>query len=152
MGLSYAALAQEVSCGDGLDNDGDGFIDCFDGDCANNAACDEFYIGKDKLCQTPPAGALQFGMRLGASSRDRTSLSYGRMAVGDLDRDGTPEMVTTHHNDKKVFILNGDDLTIKTEINTIGNPEYFDHAIANLDDDNCAEIFIVESEGQKGMR
>lgn len=146
LGISSVALAQESSCSDGVDNDGDGFIDCFDGDCANNMVCDESYIGKDKLCQIAPSGTLSFGMRLGATSRDRTTLSYGRMAVGDLDRDGTPEMVTTHHNDKKVFILNGDDLTIKTEINTIGSPEYFDHAIANLDNDNCAEIFIVESE------
>ena len=146
MACSYVAFAQESSCSDGVDNDGDGFIDCFDGDCANAAACDESYIGKDRLCQTPPAGTLNFGMSLGATSRNRTTLSYGRMVVGDLDRDGTPEMVTTHHNDRKVYILNGDDLTIKTEITTTGNPEYFDHAIANLDDDNCAEIFIVESE------
>lgn len=146
MGVSYGSLAQEASCGDGVDNDGDGFIDCFDGDCANNPACDDSYIGKDKLCQTPPTGSLLFGMKLGATSRNQTTLSYGRMVVGDLDRDGIPEMVTTHHNDKKVYILNGDDLSIKTEITTIGNPEYFDHAIANLDDDNCAEIFIVESE------
>lgn len=146
MGISFVALSQETSCGDGIDNDGDGFIDCFDGDCANSAACDDSYIGKDKLCQTPPTGSLLFGMKLGATSRNRTTLSYGRMVVGDLDRDGLPEMVTTHHNDRKVYILNGADLSIKTEINTIGNPEYFDHAIANLDDDNCAEIFIVESE------
>lgn len=143
---SFAAYAQESNCSDGIDNDGDGFIDCFDGDCANVAACNDSYIGKDKLCQDPPQGTLQFGMTLAAQSPDRSSLSYGRMAVGDLDRDGIPEMVTVHTDDKKVFILNGNDLTVKKEINTIGNPEYFDHAIANLDDDNCAEIFIVESE------
>ena len=56
--LSYGALAQESNCGDGVDNDLDGFIDCFDGDCANNSACDESYIGKDKLCQDPPDGTL----------------------------------------------------------------------------------------------
>ena len=67
--LGYVALAQEASCVDGVDNDGDGFIDCFDGDCANNAACDDSYIGKDKLCQTPPSGSLLFGMKLGATSR-----------------------------------------------------------------------------------
>ncbi|MEX2233154.1 MAG: hypothetical protein WD824_13410, partial [Cyclobacteriaceae bacterium] len=144
LGLSFVALAQESNCSDGIDNDGDGFIDCFDGNCANNVACEDFYIGKDKLCQTPPPGTALFGMQLGASSQDQTTLSYGRMAVGDLDRDGIPEMVTTHHNNKKLFILNGDDLSIKYEINTTGTPEYFDHAIANLDDDNCAEIFIVE--------
>ncbi len=143
-GIFFTALAQETNCADGVDNDGDGFIDCFDGDCANNPSCDESYIGKDKLCQDPPDGTLLFGMQLGSASADRTSLSYGRMVVGDLDRDGVPEMVTTHHNDKKIFILDGADLSTKLTINTTGVPEYFDHAIANLDDDDCGEIFIVE--------
>ena len=29
----------EVSCGDGLDNDGDGLVDCADSDCAASGAC-----------------------------------------------------------------------------------------------------------------
>ena len=33
--FSGALLAQETSCGDEIDNDGDGLIDCLDGDCDN---------------------------------------------------------------------------------------------------------------------
>ena len=28
-----------------LDDDGDGFIDCYDPDCALNTACDDIFIG-----------------------------------------------------------------------------------------------------------
>ncbi len=36
---SVFAYAQETICGDGIDNDGDGFIDCFDQDCNSIAPC-----------------------------------------------------------------------------------------------------------------
>src|SRR5690606_12005544 len=37
--------------------------------------------------------------------------------------------------------------TIKHQANISGTAEYYDHAIGNLDDDNCAEIFIAEQSG-----
>lgn len=36
---SIGLLAQETNCGDGIDNDGDGFIDCSDSDCQTNISC-----------------------------------------------------------------------------------------------------------------
>ena len=33
--LIFAQENNSVLCGDGIDNDGDGLIDCFDTDCAN---------------------------------------------------------------------------------------------------------------------
>ena len=144
---SLMALAQESSCGDGVDNDGDGFIDCFDGDCANNLSCKDFYVGRDKLCQAPPTGVAGFEMKLGAKSPDRMTWTSGRMAVGDLDNDGIPEMVTLHPDDKKLYILDGRDLSIKHTGTITGTAEYFDHMIGNVMRDNCAEIFIAEKQG-----
>ena len=40
-----------MSCTDGLDNDGDGRIDCWDNDCAMDAAC--MGEGDDTTCSTP---------------------------------------------------------------------------------------------------
>ncbi len=80
--LCFSVLAQESSCGDGVDNDGDGFIDCFDGDCANNVSCKDFYVGRDKLCQAPPSGVAKFEMKLGAASPDRTSIAVPRALNG----------------------------------------------------------------------
>jgi hypothetical protein len=44
LGLSAGtAMAQETSCNDGIDNDGDKAIDCKDSDCTNS-----------EFCKTPP--------------------------------------------------------------------------------------------------
>lgn len=143
------AYSQESACGDGVDNDNDGFVDCFDGDCRANPTCKDFYIGQDKLCQVPPTGPATFKMKLESSSPDRMTYSSGKMVVGDLDADGIPEVVSVHPDDKKVYILNGQNLAIKYTGNTTGTPEYFDHAIADIKGDGCADIFIAEKVGSK---
>lgn len=38
--ISVINQAQEVNCGDGIDNDGDGLIDCYDSECYNSSECD----------------------------------------------------------------------------------------------------------------
>jgi len=140
-------LAQESNCGDGIDNDGDGFIDCFDGDCANSVTCKDFYVGRDKVCQSPPTGVAKFGMKLSAKSPDRTTWTSGRMAIGDLDDDGIPEMITLHPDDKTLYILNGTDLTVKHTGTISATAEYFDHMIGKVTAGSCAYIFIAEKEG-----
>ncbi|SKC81286.1 SprB repeat-containing protein, partial [Ohtaekwangia koreensis] len=145
--LYFASFAQESSCGDGVDNDGDGFIDCFDGDCAKNSLCKDFYIGQDKFCQVPPTGVANFGMKLESASQDRSTYSYGRMAIGDLDSDGIPEVVTLHPGDKKLYILNGQNLSVKYTAAITGTAEFYDHVIADVKGDGCAEIFIAEKIG-----
>ncbi|MEJ7642949.1 MAG: hypothetical protein WKF87_00005, partial [Chryseolinea sp.] len=142
--FGYLAGAQEVNCSNGVDDDGDGFIDCFDGNCATNLSCKDFYVGRDKACQTPPTGTANFGMTIGSRSPNRTNWSSGRLVVGDLDNDGVPEVVTVHQSDKKMYILDGKTLAIKYTANTTGDPENYDHTIGNINKDNCAEIFIAE--------
>src|SRR5690606_6585623 len=49
------ASAQEI-CNNGKDDDNDGFIDCYDNDCAVSTFCKGFYLGDDAMCEaTPPA-------------------------------------------------------------------------------------------------
>ncbi len=134
--LSFKALSQESSCNDGVDNDGDGFIDCFDSDCSASAECKDFYVGGDKLCQATPLSFPQFEMKSNTQSPDRTTHTLGRMVIGDLDRDGIPEVVTLHPDDKKLYILNGNTLTVKYSANITATAEYYDHAIGNIKDDN----------------
>lgn len=50
----YSAYPQEV-CNNGLDDDGNGLIDCFDGSCAGNSACPAFNIGS--ICS--PTGGIR---------------------------------------------------------------------------------------------
>ncbi|MEP6738713.1 MAG: VCBS repeat-containing protein, partial [Chryseolinea sp.] len=142
--ISFSAIAQESNCGNGIDDDGDGFIDCFDGDCATNPSCKDFYVGRDKQCQVPPSGVAQFSMKVGTTSANRTTYTSGRLDVGDLDADGIPEVITLHPDDKKLYILDGRDLSIKATGSITATAEYFDHAIGNINGDNCSEIFIAE--------
>lgn len=148
VGLFTGAIAQESSCNDGVDNDGDGFIDCFDSDCANNVFCNDSYIGKDKACQAPPTSVSQFQMTLKTTS-PVVSTTHGRFAVGDMGgpggKDGIPEVVTVHAGTRKFYILDGITFAIKYQANTTAAPERFDIAIGNVNNDGCAEAFFVEN-------
>jgi hypothetical protein len=146
-GLHFTVLAQtESNCGDGIDNDSDGFVDCFDSNCANDNACTNFYIGKDKLCQTPPSGTATFNLKLGAVSQDSATWTSGKIVVGDLNRDGIPEVVSIHQDNKRLNIFRGSDLKREAYGKIQGAAEYFDIAIGNIKNDNCGEIFFAEKE------
>jgi large repetitive protein len=134
-------LAQEI-CNNGIDDDGDGFIDCYDGDCANDNACDGSFLGNDANCEAIPSEFPQFTMTLDFASPNETTNHFARMAVGDLDRDGMPEIITMNRYTRKLFILNGNDGSIKHEVDA-GFEPYWEIAIGNIDDDNCAELFFI---------
>ncbi|SMG29110.1 Por secretion system C-terminal sorting domain-containing protein [Marivirga sericea] len=142
--------AQEI-CNDGIDNDGDGFIDCFDGDCISDAACDGFYMGNDASCVAEPSIFPQFTLSLGYQSNNNASLNLSRIAIGDLDRDGIPDILSTNRNDDRIFLLNGDDATIKHQATT-NNPSFRSAAMANLQDDNCGEVFIINENSGSDYR
>ena len=140
MAISSVGLAQEI-CDNGIDDDGDGFIDCFDPDCAFNSACDDAYTGNDANCEVVPSAFPDFTMTLDFSTPNETTNHLGRIAIGDLDRDGIPEFISNNRYTDRVYILNGDDGTIKFQANVDYEPRW-ELAIANLQDDNCAEIFV----------
>lgn len=141
--VAAIAHAQEI-CDDGVDNDGDGFIDCFDSDCKDSADCDGFYIGNDVVCEAVPSEFPTFSLTLDFASPNKTANHLGRIAVGDLDGDGIPEIVSQNKYTDKLFILNGDDGTVKYETSIDGHlePEWR-VAIGNIDGDNCAEIYTI---------
>lgn len=145
------SFGQEI-CANGIDDDLDGFIDCFDGECANNIVCNGGYVGNDLLCEAKPAEFPKFSLALESASPDGSAIHLGRIAVGDLDRDGIPEMVTTNRYSKKIFILNGDNTagvnTIQAQKTVSYSPDWIDVLIGNLDNDNCAEIFTISTGGR----
>ena len=49
MGCFYSLPPFETSCDDGIDNDGDGYIDCEDPDCANTGSCPRIDISLRSL-------------------------------------------------------------------------------------------------------
>ncbi len=143
--IPSSIFAQEI-CDNYLDDDADGFIDCFDPDCSNSAVCNDFYLGNDVDCQplTPPSNL--FTMTRDFASPNETTNHLSRMAIGDLNLDGVPEIVTMNRYTKRIFILNGSDGTIQSQATVTWEPQW-EIAIANINGDGCGEIFFYGTEG-----
>ncbi|NBW36938.1 MAG: hypothetical protein EBR30_18305 [Cytophagia bacterium] len=150
LSLTATSLYAQEICNNGVDDDNDGFIDCFDNQCANNSACSGSYIGNDALCEARPSQFPAFRMTLDWASPNRVTNHLNRMSIGDLDRDGIPEVVVTNvennNGSRGAYILNGTNGQIKHSNKFLPFAVDREVAIANLDNDNCAEIFLVGRE------
>ncbi|MEL6538682.1 MAG: VCBS repeat-containing protein, partial [Bacteroidota bacterium] len=148
---STLGWAQEI-CNNGIDDDGDGFIDCYDNSCAGNSACDNFYIGNSVLCEEPP-NVADFAMEK-IWDTDETDVPdvYGsnHTIVGDIDGDGVPEVFavrrnkngsTSYNGDDVLYVINGDDGTLKGSVN-LGGASTLYMALADVDNDGCGEVFL----------
>jgi hypothetical protein len=135
-----AMKAQEI-CNNGSDDDGDGFIDCYDKDCSVSTFCKDFFLGEDAKCQVTPPAFPKFTMSLDFASPDETTNHLSRMAIGDLNRDGRPEIITMNRYTNRLFILNGSDGSIQQQATVTWEPQW-EIAIANIDDDSCGEIYF----------
>ena len=102
--LSLQLSAQETLCGDGIDNDGDGRIDCFDGDCASDSNCDGFFVIGDEDCSVPITG-LTYALDNTSASSNRNIHTQARIALGDVDNDGIPDIIAPHAWDQDIRIL-----------------------------------------------
>lgn len=140
--VNIGVYAQTEICNNGIDDDFDGFIDCYDNNCSSNPANNCDFIIPPSNCSTVPPQFPQFTMTLDFASPNETTNHLSRMAIGDLDRDGMPEIVSMNRYTRRLFILNGNDGSIKRAINVTWEP-YWEIAIANVDNDNCAEIFFI---------
>ncbi|MDH5610228.1 MAG: hypothetical protein OEY56_12190, partial [Cyclobacteriaceae bacterium] len=103
--FSLQSFSQESSCTNGVDDDGDGFIDCYDSDCAGEGSCSTFFIGNAIVCKDEPTGS--FSMQLQWGSPDKSANSHATPAIGDIDSDGTPEVVVTNRQERTLAILDG---------------------------------------------
>jgi len=142
--LSQTVASGQVTeiCNNGIDDDFDGFIDCYDGSCANSSFCDGIFLGNDAKCSVPPPQFPKFTMTIDFATPNETTNHLARMAIGDLDRDGMPELVSMNRYTKKLFILNGNDGSIKSQTTVTWEPQW-EVAIANLNNDTCGEIFFI---------
>jgi uncharacterized repeat protein (TIGR01451 family) len=139
-------------CNNGFDDDGDGFVDCFDGDCAGVAVCTNSLTGGViPECPDTPNIAL-FSMQ--EQYRSATNLGYGYATpvVGDLDGDGIPEIVTVSNITSRIYVANGQ--TGATITSIIYQQTYHNFAggvsIADIDNDGTAEVFIVTGNATAG--
>ncbi|MEQ9300052.1 MAG: LamG domain-containing protein, partial [Cyclobacteriaceae bacterium] len=143
---STLVLAQE-NCLNGVDDDDDGLIDCFDGDCALSTDCQDFFFGNPVVCGEDPQ-VQEFKIRTQWVSEDLTTNNGTLPTVGDIDFDGIPEIITTNHLVRSITVLNG--ATGETENQIVVNYDIArENAIGNIDDDDCGDIFVSQHNGRR---
>jgi hypothetical protein len=131
-------------CTNGLDDDNDGLIDCFDTDCTCTGQCDSFYYTtcNPDCYYLPPCGPVSLATKWTSNAETGT---YSPLVAGDLDGDGIPEVVTTLVEGAELYILDGATGQIKYQTsnpNTVW-PGGTAPAIADLDNDGLGEIVLV---------
>ncbi|HTH57763.1 MAG TPA: gliding motility-associated C-terminal domain-containing protein [Cyclobacteriaceae bacterium] len=139
--LATAVFGQATEiCNNGIDDDGDGFIDCFDGDCAGKSVCSGFYLGNDVVCQAKPSKFPQFSMKLKWGSDNQTTNHLNRTSVGDLNRDGIPEVYATEIEGGKIYKLDGKTGKTLKSVSLSGIDREI--VIGNINNDNCGQVFV----------
>ncbi len=139
--LSFAQVVE--NCTNGIDDDGDGLIDCYDTDCTCTGQCDDFYY---TTCNAdcyyiPPCGQVSLGVQWTSPAETDT---YSPLVAGDMDKDGIPEIVTYHCENKNIFIIDGKTGATKlTIVSPTDLPGGTAPAIADLDKDGFGEIVII---------
>ncbi len=152
--VTNTLLAPEI-CDNGIDDDGDGFVDLFDTDCPCQENAFQAYCPIQ--CETLPDSFPNVVLKLKWQSAIIVNQDhvYPNIVVGDLNRDGIVEVVT------KRSILNGNNLTNgviafnghngQTIISANSIPRNVDEenlfiSIADVDDDGVAEFFYCRQD------
>ncbi|MEM7039682.1 MAG: VCBS repeat-containing protein, partial [Bacteroidota bacterium] len=104
-------------CNNGLDDDADGLIDCYDPDCAGNAACNGAFFGQTASCTYVPAmGDFEMVPRWITDTTKYDIFSTLTPVAGDWDNDDTVEVFAYNHNGlgggfenlgDRIYIVNG---------------------------------------------
>lgn len=139
--------AQEI-CNNGVDDDGDGYVDCYDVDCAGSFFCaGQLFGGAVPACQFTPAPAPPFQMTLlWATDSIAQPLPSRRTAViGDIDLDGIPEIISgAPAIPNGTFVFNG--LNGLLERTIASSPTALNmgaYAIGDIDNDGFGEVVMV---------
>ncbi|HHG86422.1 MAG TPA: VCBS repeat-containing protein, partial [Bacteroidetes bacterium] len=146
-------FGQEI-CNNGIDDDLDGYIDCFDSDCANFQCDSAFLGGPVPTCQlVPPMSSFQMQLAWTTNSITHPMDNRQTAIVGDLDGDGFPEVIGKHHDvSNSLYIFDGVTGGHKQTINTPPMDLFLDSpCIGDIDQDGFGEILVV-SEGNLSTR
>ncbi|WP_185113975.1 gliding motility-associated C-terminal domain-containing protein [Fulvivirga imtechensis] len=92
----YAAnIERGCNCADGIDNDGDGGTDKSDADCASFYGLTFIGDGDSDCSITPDPSSGTFDFVNPSNSGQNTVDTQSKIAVGDVNCDGIPDVVTT---------------------------------------------------------
>lgn len=152
--ISNVLVAQTEICNNGIDDDNDGYIDCFDQDCSGNTDCKDAFLWQPlEGCQKDLTGDSLFTMKVFWESVAGGTIhnASGEVTplIGNIDGDCSPEVIVVRSqalasNKNVIYIHDGltgeRKTTIATDISAnlnIGNVVFGD-----VDNDGFAEIFL----------
>ncbi|MFK7806958.1 MAG: FG-GAP-like repeat-containing protein, partial [Saprospiraceae bacterium] len=144
-------------CDNGIDDDQDGLIDCYDPDCCATPGCEAFYYtGCPEGCVYTFDDAPIIAEVEWVSTGSGDWCSYNTPITGDIDGDGIPEvigkpctgeMAPAQDAYPNLLIVDGATGLIEDMITT---PAFYyladGPAIADVDNNGFAEIFIMASD------
>ena len=143
-------MAQTEICDNGLDDDGDGLIDCYDPDCQGVAACEDFFFNPPvPECGFEPPELEEVELNL-LFKTDETRYPVDQRAgvfIGDMNGDGIPDLVSRDQNPRRIQIFSGDDGRILQSIPTGSTQAFGQTAIADVDEDGNGDVFHIEYSG-----
>ncbi|WP_421765287.1 gliding motility-associated C-terminal domain-containing protein [Ekhidna sp.] len=138
--------AQTEDCSNGTDDDGDGLIDCYDGDCSTDGACDDFFFGNEVIC-ADDIDVTTFAIREQWGSADETATSHVTPAIGDLDGNGIPEVISVNnYGTLDLFVLNGATGATIASADIGFTPENAP-IVAEIDGDEIGDIIVSQNKG-----
>ncbi len=147
----FAQTADEAGlCDNGIDDDQDGFVDCFDSDCnLDPGQCSDFFFGNKLACNSVTENPT-FSLRLQWASANQTALNAATPAIGDLDHDGIPEVVVTNRESQELYVLDGQSGITEQSVN-VGFDVNRTVTIGQVDDvdTECAWIFVQSYIGRE---
>ncbi|HHH53149.1 MAG TPA: hypothetical protein ENK91_05790, partial [Bacteroidetes bacterium] len=143
--LPFFIQGQTELCTNGIDDDGDGLIDLFDPDCPCSDSTYQAYCPVN--CENVPDSFPDFKMKKKWEtdfyrSRPNSLSDNTSIVAGDIDNDGIVEILCYSLDSGGVVIYNGSDGSIKTQFNLKYSVETTFLAIADVDGDGSAEIFV----------
>jgi gliding motility-associated-like protein len=153
--ISASVSGQEI-CDNGLDDDGDGLIDCYDSDCVSSPLCGL----PDASCEIVPdpvnaefaikleCAYLKGGFTVNGVNRNFTPYGYDTPKAGDVDGDGKVEILAVGDGyggtgDEGIYIFDPSICEPKYYIPHDISGNHGGVSFANVDADAYAEIFLT---------
>jgi hypothetical protein len=144
---AFGLQAQEI-CNNGIDDDNDGYVDCYDVDCSGSFFCaNQLFGGAVPACQftPPPVPVFQMSLLWATDSIAQPLAARRSPVIGDIDLDGVPEVITGAPGIANgTYVYNGSNGVLERTI--AASPAALNmnsYAIADIDNDGFGEIVMV---------